>query len=463
MVKRLTATQPFAKFLFFSPAAGNKKPPPPLLPPPPLSVRALPPSPRKLSPRYAPSGTENARTLRDGHTSHHMAPRRACGQPVAGPSGRGAVRPLAVRGCDPRPRRRGWSRRSPWGGRSVRTGRCEAQAQETSASAEESGSKEAGAGDAAAASPFVFEDVLAAIRENGRDGFDYYDLLGVPLDAGPKAIKTAYRRRAKACHPDLAGDEGHEVCIVLNEAYSTLMDDGLREAYDVERQKETEIVDVDNPFAEILRDVPYTGEPLSDWCDPTQDGCCIDKEDQLAKGVFVDEITCIGCRACVWAAEGTFGIEEKHGRARVKAQWRNSEDDIQEAIDCCPVSCIHWVDRQQLAPLEYVMRHFLRDRVDVGAMLAGQGGHRLADVFTTTRAFAKMLDVRDERIAEILRSRRIRQEMLKRKEMEREEFRSFKSRLYDADLWQWMVYGFDNAFAKGKRGAEEAKVARRDE
>ena len=39
------------------------------------------------------------------------------------------------------------------------------------------------------------------------------------------------------------------------------------------------------------------------------------------------------------------------------------------------------------------MRHFLRDRVDVGAMLAGQGGHRLADVFTTTRAFAKMLDV----------------------------------------------------------------------
>merc|ERR1719394_1353161 len=157
------------------------------------------------------------------------------------------------------------------------------------------------------ASDFILSEVATILRTDGKSSLDYYDLLGVPLDAGPKAIKTAYRRRAKACHPDLAGDEGHEVCIVLNEAYSTLMDDGLREAYDVERQKETEIVDVDNPFAEILRDVPYTGEPLSDWCDPTQDGCCIDKE------VFVDEITCIGCRACVWAAEGTFGIEEKHG------------------------------------------------------------------------------------------------------------------------------------------------------
>ena len=316
------------------------------------------------------------------------------------------------------------------------------------------------------ASDFILSEVATILRTDGKSSLDYYDLLGVPLDAGPKAIKAAYRRRAKACHPDIAGDEGHEVCIVLNEAYETLMDEDQRAIYDTERPASRgggEIIDVDNPFAETLRDVPYTGEPLSDWCDPTQDGCCIETDDQLTKGVFVDEITCIGCRACVWAAEGTFGIEEKHGRARVKAQWRNSEDDIQEAIDCCPVSCIHWVDRQQLAPLEYVMRHFLRDRVDVGAMLAGQGGHRLADVFTTTRAFAKMLDVRDERIAEILRSRRIRQEMLKRKEMEREEFRSFKSRLYDADLWQWMVYGFDNAFAKGKRGAEEAKVARRDE
>ena len=178
------------------------------------------------------------------------------------------------------------------------------------------------------ASDFILSEVATILRTDGKSSLDYYDLLGVPLDAGPKAIKAAYRRRAKACHPDIAGDEGHEVCIVLNEAYETLMDEDQRAIYDTERPASRgggEIIDVDNPFAETLRDVPYTGEPLSDWCDPTQDGCCIETDDQLTKGVFVDEITCIGCKMCLWCAENTFECNEEHGRARVKAQWRDSE------------------------------------------------------------------------------------------------------------------------------------------
>ncbi len=34
----------------------------------------------------------------------------------------------------------------------------------------------------------------------------------------------------------------------------------------------------------------------------------------------------------------------------------DDEEHIQAAIDSCPVSCIHWVDKSQLAPLEYVMQ-----------------------------------------------------------------------------------------------------------
>lgn len=41
----------------------------------------------------------------------------------------------------------------------------------------------------------------------------------------------------------------------------------------------------------------------------------------------------------------------------------------QTAIECCPVSCIHWVERDQLPALEYVMRQL--KRTDVGIM-AGQ-------------------------------------------------------------------------------------------
>jgi ferredoxin len=46
--------------------------------------------------------------------------------------------------------------------------------------------------------------------------------------------------------------------------------------------------------------------------------------------------------------------EEDHGRARVFAQWGDTEDDIRMAIDICPVDCIYYVKRSKLALLEYV-------------------------------------------------------------------------------------------------------------
>ena len=46
---------------------------------------------------------------------------------------------------------------------------------------------------------------------------DYYTLLGID-DAAPAAeVKAAYRALAKVCHPDFAGEEGHNMCILLNE------------------------------------------------------------------------------------------------------------------------------------------------------------------------------------------------------------------------------------------------------
>ncbi len=70
------------------------------------------------------------------------------------------------------------------------------------------------------------------------------------------------------------------------------------------------------------------------------------------KGVYVDEITCIGCKNCAHVARNTFYIEPLHGRARVVRQDGDQEDLIQEAIDTCPVNCIHWVDYTELKKLE---------------------------------------------------------------------------------------------------------------
>lgn len=70
------------------------------------------------------------------------------------------------------------------------------------------------------------------------------------------------------------------------------------------------------------------------------------------KGVYVDEITCIGCKNCAHVASHTFFIEPDYGRARAIRQDGDSEDRIQEAIDTCPVSCIEWVDYTELKRLE---------------------------------------------------------------------------------------------------------------
>ncbi len=70
------------------------------------------------------------------------------------------------------------------------------------------------------------------------------------------------------------------------------------------------------------------------------------------KGVYVDEITCIGCKHCAHVARNTFYIEPDYGRSRVIRQDGDPEEVIQEAIDTCPVDCIHWLDFTEVKKLE---------------------------------------------------------------------------------------------------------------
>lgn len=70
------------------------------------------------------------------------------------------------------------------------------------------------------------------------------------------------------------------------------------------------------------------------------------------KGVYVDEVVCIGCKHCAHVARNTFYIEPDYGRSRVIRQDGDSEELIQEAIETCPVDCIHWVNFDNLKRLE---------------------------------------------------------------------------------------------------------------
>ena len=62
------------------------------------------------------------------------------------------------------------------------------------------------------------------------------------------------------------------------------------------------------------------------------------------KAVWVDESDCIGCRYCAHVASNTFVMVPETGRCRAVRQDGDPLDRIQEAIDTCPVDCIHWVD-----------------------------------------------------------------------------------------------------------------------
>ena len=70
------------------------------------------------------------------------------------------------------------------------------------------------------------------------------------------------------------------------------------------------------------------------------------------KAVWVDESACIGCQYCVHVATNTFFVDENYGRARVMRQNGDNLEVVQEAIDTCPVDCMHWVDFEDLDRLE---------------------------------------------------------------------------------------------------------------
>ena len=57
------------------------------------------------------------------------------------------------------------------------------------------------------------------------------------------------------------------------------------------------------------------------------------------KGVYVDELTCIGCLHCAHVARNTFYIEPEYGRSRVYNQDGDPEEVIQEAIQVQVLQC----------------------------------------------------------------------------------------------------------------------------
>ena len=73
------------------------------------------------------------------------------------------------------------------------------------------------------------------------DERSHYDVLGVPADATREDIKRAYRRLAKAHHPDVSGEpDAAGRFRRVNEAYRVLVSPRSRSEYDRERLARSE-------------------------------------------------------------------------------------------------------------------------------------------------------------------------------------------------------------------------------
>jgi len=61
----------------------------------------------------------------------------------------------------------------------------------------------------------------------------------------------------------------------------------------------------------------------------------------MAREVYVDQDVCIGCGLCASVVPEVFRLNDD-GVSEVFDLEGAGEANIQEAIDSCPVNCIHW-------------------------------------------------------------------------------------------------------------------------
>ena len=63
---------------------------------------------------------------------------------------------------------------------------------------------------------------------------------------------------------------------------------------------------------------------------------------KIGKAVYLDEEECSGGASCVEICPEVFQMKEGEEKAEVIKSEGGPEDLIQEAMDTCPDSCIHW-------------------------------------------------------------------------------------------------------------------------
>lgn len=110
---------------------------------------------------------------------------------------------------------------------------------------------------------------------------NYYKVLSVPHNATKKEIRNAYYNLAKKYHPDknVNAEVDNNNFLLVNTAYSTLVNDNSRRAHDISLQQSSRIFS-----SELLRDLFNDFTKLSNFIKPTTTFDIITSVKELYKG-----------------------------------------------------------------------------------------------------------------------------------------------------------------------------------
>ncbi len=179
---------------------------------------------------------------------------------------------------------------------------------------------------------------------------DYYEILGVKKTDSADVIKKSYKKLAMKYHPDKASDDKKKECEnkfkEINEAYSTLSDEGKRRQYDMgggtsqSRQRQSSGFRGQD-FSDIFGDIfggghRFGGEEVEDLdlnfrltIDFTEAVFGCEKEISMKKNV-----ECESCNGS-GSADGKFETCEKcKGHGRIEAVQQTPWGAIRKVMKC---------------------------------------------------------------------------------------------------------------------------------
>uniref|UniRef100_A0A7S2BL04 Ferredoxin n=1 Tax=Octactis speculum TaxID=3111310 RepID=A0A7S2BL04_9STRA len=189
------------------------------------------------------------------------------------------------------------------------------------------------------------------------DGPESFEQWSIPLDPSQALDQLANSEQEQRDWIDKADrkQELRSKNLTDEQIRFYLQEDSYEVSYDAEPQVDSDLATKfreitssgDNAFGQVV-DVSQIGIVDSNLLVELDE----DGEPYTERFVYVDEHSCIGCTNCACIAKSTFMMEEEHGRARVFLQSGDSPETVEEAIDTCPVDCIHYVPWEELVALE---------------------------------------------------------------------------------------------------------------